>query len=85
MVGGTGDIIRGVAANINYRWRAFAASVWRQNWKECGYSTVSKKYLSWKLTVGDYARVSDDAVLYTLGEINIGAHAVISQRVFVCR
>lgn len=31
---------------ILYRWRAFAASVWRQNWKECGYSTVSKNYLS---------------------------------------
>ncbi|VFS04672.1 acetyltransferase [Salmonella enterica subsp. houtenae] len=28
--------------------------------------------------------VGDDAVLYTLGEINIGAHAVISQKGYLC-
>ncbi|KJU51254.1 putative acyl transferase [Salmonella enterica subsp. enterica serovar Heidelberg str. 92-0138] len=84
MVGGTGDIIRRVAANIVSLASLFAASVWRQNWKECGYSTVSKITYPWKLTVGDYAWVGDDAVLYTLGEINIGAHAVISQKGYLC-
>jgi len=38
----------------------------------------------WKLTIGDYAWIGDDVVLYTLGEIHIGAHAVVSQRSYIC-
>lgn len=38
----------------------------------------------WKLTIGDYAWVGDKAVLYSLGEIDIGAHTVISQHSYLC-
>lgn len=38
----------------------------------------------WKLELGDYAWIGDDVVLYTLGNIKIGAHAVISQRSYLC-
>jgi putative colanic acid biosynthesis acetyltransferase WcaF len=38
----------------------------------------------WKLTIGDYAWIGDDVELYTLGEIKIGAHSVISQRCYLC-
>ncbi|NQD61448.1 colanic acid biosynthesis acetyltransferase WcaF, partial [Enterobacter sp. CM29] len=38
----------------------------------------------WKLTLGDYAWVGDDAVLYTLGEITIGANSVVSQKCYLC-
>jgi putative colanic acid biosynthesis acetyltransferase WcaF len=38
----------------------------------------------WKLTVGDHAWIGDDVDLYTLGEITIGAHAVVSQRSYLC-
>jgi putative colanic acid biosynthesis acetyltransferase WcaF len=38
----------------------------------------------WKLTLGDYCWVGDDVVLYSLGEIVIGAHAVVSQRSYLC-
>lgn len=38
----------------------------------------------WKLSIGDYAWIGDDVVLYTLGEIRIGAHAVVSQRSYIC-
>jgi putative colanic acid biosynthesis acetyltransferase WcaF len=38
----------------------------------------------WKLTIGDYAWIGDDVVLYTLGEIDIGAHAVVSQSSYLC-
>ena len=37
-----------------------------------------------KLTLGDYAWVGDDAVLYTLGEITIGANSVVSQKCYLC-
>lgn len=38
----------------------------------------------WKLKIGDYAWVGDDVVLYTLGEIEIGSHAVVSQWSYIC-
>lgn len=38
----------------------------------------------WKVTIGDHAWVGDDVVLYSLGEIQIGAHAVVSQRSYLC-
>lgn len=38
----------------------------------------------WKLSLGDYCWVGDDVVLYSLGEITIGAHAVVSQRSYLC-
>jgi putative colanic acid biosynthesis acetyltransferase WcaF len=38
----------------------------------------------WKLTVGDYSWIGDDVTLYSLGQISIGAHTVISQDSYVC-
>lgn len=38
----------------------------------------------WKVIIGDYAWVGDDVTLYSLGEIEIGAHAVVSQRSYIC-
>lgn len=38
----------------------------------------------WKLTIEDHAWVGDHVELYTLGEIRIGAHAVVSQRSYLC-
>jgi putative colanic acid biosynthesis acetyltransferase WcaF len=38
----------------------------------------------WKLTLGDYCWIGDWVELYTLGNIEIGAHAVISQRSYLC-
>ncbi len=38
----------------------------------------------WKVTIGDYSWIGDDVVLYSLSEISIGSHAVISQRSYLC-
>jgi putative colanic acid biosynthesis acetyltransferase WcaF len=38
----------------------------------------------WKLAIGDHAWIGDDVVLYSLGEIEVGAHAVVSQRSYLC-
>lgn len=38
----------------------------------------------WKLTLGDHCWIGDEVVLYTLGEIEIGANSVISQRSYIC-
>lgn len=38
----------------------------------------------WKVSIGDHAWVGDDVVLYSLGEIEICANAVVSQSSYLC-
>jgi putative colanic acid biosynthesis acetyltransferase WcaF len=38
----------------------------------------------WKISIGDYAWIGDEVVLYSLGEITIGSHTVVSQRSYLC-
>lgn len=38
----------------------------------------------WKVTIGDFAWIGDDVILYSLGEIEVGDNAVVSQRSYVC-
>lgn len=68
-----------------YRWRAallrlFGANVGRGVRLR---STVTITY-PWKLKLGDYAWVGDRAILYSMADITIGAHSVISQGCHLC-
>jgi putative colanic acid biosynthesis acetyltransferase WcaF len=38
----------------------------------------------WKLSIDDYSWIGDNVVLYSLGEIRVGAHSVISQHSYLC-
>ncbi|RMD58918.1 colanic acid biosynthesis acetyltransferase WcaF, partial [Candidatus Parcubacteria bacterium] len=38
----------------------------------------------WKVRIGDYSWIGDHVELYSLGEIVIGSHVVISQRSYLC-
>ena len=38
----------------------------------------------WKVSIGDFAWIGDDVVLYSLGKIDIGANAVVSQHCYLC-
>lgn len=38
----------------------------------------------WKVSIGDHSWIGDEVVLYSLGEIRIGSHSVISQRSYLC-
>jgi putative colanic acid biosynthesis acetyltransferase WcaF len=38
----------------------------------------------WKVSIGDCAWIGDEVVLYSLGEIEIGANTVVSQRSYLC-
>lgn len=64
------------------RWllRQFGASIGR----EVVIRPTVRTQFPWKVSIGDYAWVGDDVVLYSLGEISIGAHAVISQKSYLC-
>jgi putative colanic acid biosynthesis acetyltransferase WcaF len=38
----------------------------------------------WKIRIGDYSWIGDDVVLYSLDQIHIGEHCVISQKNYLC-
>lgn len=38
----------------------------------------------WNVTIGDYSWIGDDVVLYSLDQIQIGRHCVISQKSYLC-
>lgn len=38
----------------------------------------------WKISIGDFSWIGDGAILYSLSEISIGAHSVISQHCYLC-
>lgn len=38
----------------------------------------------WKVRIGDWSWIGDDVVLYSLGEIRIGHHVVVSQKSYLC-
>ena len=41
-------------------------------------------YYPWMLTVGDYSAIGEEALVYNLGRITIGARATISHRAHLC-
>ncbi|MFH4969229.1 putative colanic acid biosynthesis acetyltransferase [Gaetbulibacter sp. M240] len=66
---------------------------WRRFLLRCFGSKIGKGVIirpsvqityPWKVSIGDYSWVGDDVVLYSLGEIQIGANSVISQRSYIC-
>ena len=66
---------------------------WRVFWLRLFGATIGEHVLirpsvkvtyPWKLKIGDYSWIGDEVVLYTLGEIEIGKHTVISQRSYLC-
>ncbi|AJZ90181.1 acyl transferase [Klebsiella michiganensis] len=70
---------------VLYSWRAFLLRLFGAKvGKKVVIRPSVKITYPWKLTLGDYAWVGDDAVLYTLGEISIGANSVVSQKCYLC-
>ena len=66
---------------------------WRRFLLRCFGAKIGKKVLirpsvkttyPWNLSIGDYSWIGDEVVLYSLGEIEIGEHTVISQHISSC-
>lgn len=71
-------------------WRAFA---WRRFLLRLFGARIGKDVqirpnarivYPWFVTIGDHAWVGEDVVLYSFGQITIGAHACISQKSYLC-
>lgn len=68
-----------------YRWRNFLLRTFGAKiGKDVIIRPSARITYPWKLTIGDYAWIGDNVELYTLAEIHIEAHVVISQRSYIC-
>ncbi len=68
-----------------YKWRAFLLRLFGA---KIGTNVIVRPSVKvtypWKLSIGDYSWIGDDVVLYTLGTIEIGSNAVVSQKCYLC-
>lgn len=76
-----------------FRWSPQIAYGFRRWLLRCFGAKVGTKVLlrpsvtvtyPWMVSIGDYAWVGDDVVIYSLAPITIEAHAVVSQRSYLC-
>src|SRR5260370_15395470 len=63
-----------------FAWRLFGAKVGRKVLIRPGVRVI----FPWKVTIGDYCWIGDNATLYSVAQITIGAHSVISQEAYLC-
>ena len=66
-------------------WRNFLLRVLgaKIGWHVNIYPTVNV-HMPWHLTIGDYAAIGDNVILYALGPIQIGPRSTISQNAHLC-
>lgn len=75
----------GLSPQIAYGWRRWLLRLFGARIGEGVLIRASARVTyPWKVTIGDHAWVGDQAVLYSLGEVSIGANAVVSQRCYLC-
>lgn len=75
----------GMSPQFMYGWRRFLLKLFGAEVGKCVLirPTVRVTY-PWKVKIGDHVWIGDHAELYSLGEIEIGADVVISQRSYLC-
>jgi putative colanic acid biosynthesis acetyltransferase WcaF len=68
-----------------YSWRRFA---WRLFGAEVGRKVLirpgARVTFPWKVAIGDYCWIGDNATLYSVAQITIGEHSVVSQESYLC-
>jgi putative colanic acid biosynthesis acetyltransferase WcaF len=68
-----------------YGWRRFLLRLFGARiGKKVLVRPTTKITYPWKVSIGDYSWVGEDTVLYSLGDIRIGAHTAIAQEVYLC-
>jgi len=75
----------GLSPQPCYGWRRFLLSVFGAKvGRGVLIRSSARVTYPWKVNFGDYCWIGDNAEIYSLGPITIGAHAVISQRSYIC-
>lgn len=74
-----------LSPQVLYRWRVWLLRLFGA---KIGKGVIIRPSVRitypWKLTIGDHCHIGDHAELYSLGEIEIGDCAVVSQRSYIC-
>jgi len=75
----------GMSPQFMYGWRRFLLKLFGASIGRGALIRPSARVTyPWKVTLGDWVWIGDNAELYSLGEIEIGANVVISQRSYLC-
>lgn len=68
-----------------YNWRRFLLRLFSA---KIGKGVIVRPTVTitypWKVSIGDYTWIGDDVVIYSLSNICIGKHSVISQKSYLC-
>ncbi|KIE57731.1 acyl transferase [Methylacidiphilum kamchatkense Kam1] len=79
------DTLFRLSPQFLYGWRRFLLKLFGAEIGKCVLIRPSVQITyPWKVKIGDYSWIGDNVVLYSLGEIEIGEHVVISQRSYLC-
>ena len=74
-----------ISPQFMYGWRRFLL---RSFGATVGKSVILRPSVRtqfpWKVSIGDYSWIGDDVILYSLDEIIIGNHVVVSQKSYLC-
>lgn len=74
-----------LSPQVLYGWRRFLLRAFGAKiGKDVIIRPTAQITYPWKVSIGDYSWIGDEVVLYSLGEIEIGSHTVISQRSYIC-
>jgi len=75
----------GLSPQFMYGWRCWLLRLFGAKvGKGVLIRPTAKITYPWKVSIGDWAWIGDDVVLYSLGDIEIGANTVISQKSYIC-
>jgi len=75
----------GLSPQFMYRWRRWLLRLFGARLgRGVLIRPTARVTYPWKVSIGDWSWIGDDVVLYSLGEIEIGSNAVISQRAYIC-
>jgi putative colanic acid biosynthesis acetyltransferase WcaF len=70
---------------VFYGWRRFLLRLFGAHVGRAVLVRPSAEFTyPWKVWIGDHAWIGDDAKLYSLANIRIGPHSVISQHAYLC-
>ncbi|URT73441.1 putative colanic acid biosynthesis acetyltransferase [Cytobacillus firmus] len=68
-----------------YSWRNFLLKIFGANiGKSVKVRATAKFTYPWKVSIGDYSWIGDNVQFYSLDEITVGSHCVISQESYLC-
>ncbi|WP_290756530.1 MULTISPECIES: putative colanic acid biosynthesis acetyltransferase [unclassified Exiguobacterium] len=68
-----------------YGWRRFLLRIFGAKiGKNVKVRSSAKFTYPWKISIGDYSWVGDEATLYSLDKIIIGNNCVVSQKAYLC-